>query len=359
MGIYMGNSFLDMTPKMQELYMDIMASLGQLPEEIKSYIFGIDEEEDMDWVLLVTNYIIMEYIKYSYDFDDPEYSLRHFLKDSDNYDSERMLHYRIMQYVLKYKKREMDMHPGVIEGKYMNLDMDNIKQKLDGYRLTEMNFYEHESLYKVELFRIITEKRVTSAKKIPNKRFIEMFEEYDKLVEDLIERSKKSDYDMVFASIAFFTLEWRYGIETYYYVACIMEELKTKEFDRDVLVLLCGGLELESRFGGWAKTDRGLIKERFFFIDYFFNENVHLFNKDTLFDMIREIICLGVRYKEGITSIDGDLYKEWFRKESGISDWASFFRYYNIFDIWEKKEWTNARIRNMRHILDTMIIPKI
>ena len=78
-----------------------------------------------------------------------------------------------------------------------------------------------------------------------------------------------------------------------------------------------------------------------------------------MFNMIREIIVLGCIYKEKMTSIDGDLYKEWFRKESNIEDWASFFRFYNIFDIWEKKEWTNTKIRNLRHIFDVMIIPKI
>ena len=93
----------DMTAKMQMLYMDIIASLGTLPPEKKIYIFGDDDNVDMEWVVAVANYITLEFIKYSYDYTDPVYPLRHFLGDAD--DSERMLQSRIVQYVLKYKRK--------------------------------------------------------------------------------------------------------------------------------------------------------------------------------------------------------------------------------------------------------------
>ena len=48
-----------------------------------------------------------------------------------------------------------------------------------------------------------------------------MLEQYDMLIELLIERSKLSDSDMVFASLALFTLEWHYPIEMFYMLACI------------------------------------------------------------------------------------------------------------------------------------------
>ena len=44
----MNNVFSILTPKMKMLFMDIIASLGQLPKEIKGYIFGYEGEEDMD-----------------------------------------------------------------------------------------------------------------------------------------------------------------------------------------------------------------------------------------------------------------------------------------------------------------------
>jgi hypothetical protein len=51
-------------------------------------------------------------------------------------------------------------------------------------------------------------------------------------------------------------------------------------------------------------------------------------------------------------------YKEWFRKESSMADWASFLNYYDIFSIWQKKEWTRARIQNMRYLFDLVLLPK-
>ena len=52
-----------MTSKMQMLYADIIASLGQLPLEKRIYVFGDDENVDMDWVIAVANYITLESIK--------------------------------------------------------------------------------------------------------------------------------------------------------------------------------------------------------------------------------------------------------------------------------------------------------
>ena len=78
-GAGMASGFPEMTEKMQMLYMDIIASLGTLPPEKKIYIFGDDDNVDMEWVVAVANYITLEFIKYSYDYTDPVYPLRHFL----------------------------------------------------------------------------------------------------------------------------------------------------------------------------------------------------------------------------------------------------------------------------------------
>ena len=47
----MSSSFEIMTEKMQMLFMDIVASLGELPLEQKGYIFGYEGEEDIEWVM--------------------------------------------------------------------------------------------------------------------------------------------------------------------------------------------------------------------------------------------------------------------------------------------------------------------
>ena len=105
------NSYYYMTENMKRLYNDIIASLGQLPSEKKVFVFGIDENEDMDWVLAIANYIALEYIKYSYDYNDPTFSVRYLLGDAD--DSERMLMSRVVQYAMKYKKQELEGNPEI------------------------------------------------------------------------------------------------------------------------------------------------------------------------------------------------------------------------------------------------------
>lgn len=353
----MGTVFPEMTKKMQMLYMDIIASLGTLPPEKKIYIFGDDDNVDMEWVVAVANYVTLEFIKYSYDYSDPEYPLRHFLGLAD--DSERMLQSRIVKWVLKYKKKELERVPGLPpDHKYANIDMDTIEQKLKGYRFTEMNFFEHQNIHDLEVIKAVVEKRIGSSKKVPNSRFEDMFEQYDNMIEGLIARSNKSNHDIVFASLALFTIEWKFAIETLYHIACFMEEKGLQEVDQHALRLLIGDVWAESRFGGFVTTNSRMVKERRNVLDYIFDEETDPYSKKTMMDLIKEILVVGVHYKEVCKTNEGEPYKEWFRKESSEEDWASFFRYYNLFEIWQKKEWTRKRIHNMRLLLDLVIRPK-
>ncbi len=348
-----------LTEKMDMLLKDIIAALGQLPEEQRSYIFGVDDEEDMDWVLAVANIIALEFIKYSFDSTEEEHSLRYFFDKND--DSERVLQSRTMKYVLKYKKLEIESKGGKIprNHKFANIDMDSIDKRLKGYRLTEMNYFEHQNIHNLEVIKAIVERRIVSSKKVSNTRFQEMFEQYDCLVEQLIERSKLSDYDMVFASFAYFTLEWHYPIEMFYTLACLMEDEDMDTVDLDALILTSCSVKIESRFGGWFNTDSRMVKERMLVLPFLFGKNTSNFNRETMKSLIKEIIALTVKFTELIEADDGGKYKEWFQKESTMEDWASFFRYYNIFSIWQKKKWTRTRIQNVRKLFNMTLLPKV
>ena len=356
-GVGMASGFSEMTTKMQMLYKDIIVSLGTLPPGKKIYIFGDDDNDDMEWVIAVANYITLEFIKYSYDYSDPVYSLRHFLGDAD--DSEKMRQSRIVQYVLKYKRKELERDPNLPpDHKYANIDMDTIEQKLKGYRFTEMNYFEHQNIHDLEVIKAIVEKRIGSAKKVPNSRFEDMFEQYDNMVKELIASSNNSDHDMVFASLALFTIEWKFSIETLYHIACLMEKKGLKEVNQHALALLVGNVWIESQFGGSVTTQSRMVKERRYILDYIFDEETAPYSKNTMMDLIKEILVIGVHYKEVCKTDEGVPCKEWFRKESSEEDWASFFRYYDLFAIWQRKEWTRKRIQNMRKLLDFAIQPK-
>ena len=356
----MKSAFPMLTEKMQMLFGDIIASLGQLPDEMREYLFGEYGEEDMAWVLGVAKYIVLEYIKYSYDHDDPEYPIRHFLDDIDN-DSERMLQSRIMKYVSDHKKREIERGgiPIPPDHKFADLSMESIDKKLKGYRLTDMNYFEHQNIHNLELIKAIIERRIVSSKKISNDRFQEMFKQYDEFVESLIERSKRNDEDMVFSSLAFFTFEWHYPVETFYNLACLMEENGIETVDRDTLILICSRPEIESIFGGNITVDSRMVKERIIMLKPLFIVKLNHEDKEELLTLVKEIIVLIGHYLIHMTAgEEEEPYKEWFRKESSMADWASFLNYYDIFSIWQKKEWTRARIQNMRHLFDLVLLPK-
>lgn len=349
----MSEHFPEFTEKMEFLFMDILASLGQLPAEIRGYLFGFDGEEDMDWVVGFASYIVMEYIKYAFDYSDPEYSLSHFYKPIDDSDSGRMLQSRIMQDVLKYKKREIEASGIELppDHKFADLSMDSIDKKLRGYRLTEMNFFENQNYHNLDIIKAIVENRITSSKKVPNRRFEEMFDQYDTFVEKLIEKSKKSDKDMVFSSIALFTFEWHYPVEMFYQIASIMEKENIKDINASALRLLCGEISVQSSFGGgWFSGPSRMVKERLFVLGGLFDNKKDDFFKEELISLIKEFFALGIQYKELYQDKDGQKYIDWFRNESTEADWASFLRYYDIFDIWEKKKWTPKKIQNMRKL---------
>ena len=345
----------DLTPKMKIIFKDIRDSLLQLPLERKEYIFGPEDELDEDLLKLMAGYITLEYIKYAYDSTAPLYSLRHFLEEIGADDSERMMHQRIMQYVLKYKKEEIAQWGIELpkDHKYYDLNMETIEKKLSGYKMSEMNFYEHNNIHDLEIIKAIVEKRIMSTKKVPNDRFRDMFEKYDDEVERLRKRSEKNDEDMVFATLAFFTLEWHYPIELLYAISCRMEKEDNKDIDRDVLMLLCGNfVTIESMFDGSVTMSSRMVLERTMLFSSLFSKKLTAYARQEMMDWIKEILVLGEYYKECVTTEDGEAYKERFRKETGMPDWASFLERYNLFLIWERKEWTNTRIRNMRKLFD-------
>lgn len=348
------------TDKMDYLFKDIIASLGHLPMEQRGFLFGYEGEEDMEWVLGMAGYITMEYIKCAFDYADPEYSLRHFRKEKDT-DDERMLQSRTMKYVLKYKNREIDLL-GVelpLEHKFADVSMDGIDKRIKGRRLTEMNYFEHQNIHDLDLIKSIVENRIGYAKKVSNSRFQDIFSQYDDFIEDMFTKSKNSDSEMVFYSLAFFTFEWHYPVELFYHIARIMEENDLDEVNQSDLILLCGNVRIESMFAGWVSTHSRMIRERLFLAGALFDKQTPSHVKEELRTLIKELIVLGVQYKESVYCEDGVKYKDWFRTESNEPDWASFFRYYDIFSIWERKEWTPKRIQNMRKLFTATSLKKL
>ena len=114
-------------------------------------------------------------------------------------------------------------------------------------------------------------------------------------------------------------------------------------------------MKIESQFGGTVQTESRMVKERLFFLQYLFFAETDSFRKQALVDLIKEIIVEVTNYKEILKTNDGEQYKEWFRRESSTRDRASFLRYYDVFSIWRKKEFTRTRIQNMRKLFKMVL----
>ena len=125
--------------------------------------------------------------------------------------------------------------------------------------------------------------------------------------------------------------------------------------NHDALVLLCGYVNIESRFGGWFATESRMIKGRIIVSPVLFGKEVDAITRETMKDLLKEILVLVTKYNELVEVKDGRLCKDWFREESSLADWASFFRFYDVFSIWHKKEWTPKRIPKMRYLFESVL----
>ena len=67
-----------------------------------------------------------------------------------------------------------------------------------------------------------------------------------------------------------------------------------------------------------------------------------------------ELLVIMAQLNKRIQLESGRTLREQFAKETTIEDWASFFKEYDIFEAWNKKELSSTRIRNMRKVISQM-----
>lgn len=64
-----------------------------------------------------------------------------------------------------------------------------------------------------------------------------------------------------------------------------------------------------------------------------------------------ELLVIMAQLNNHLKLVNGNTLREQFAKETTLEDWASFFREYDMFEAWHKKELSNNKIRNMRKVL--------
>lgn len=331
----------------------------QIGAEITQYLFEIYPFEYIQSVFSgkldvddFVDQVILECIKNAFDSTQEKHSLRYFLKES-GYDDKndidvRMKYSRRMALVNDAKKKEIShiKSYGVDVSDEATHKMNNIADKRDGYKLSEMDFFEITNIGELELIKAIFNHRMSSAKKIPNSRFVDIANQYDKYVLSWKDQCKDSDKKMVFNSLAYFLIEWKYQFNFLY---CCLKEMETAEIKEEAKVIskvgmLFGYRQYMSILGFQVTTNSRMIGYREDLIADF------LKSPEIEYQYCEMLALVTVFIEEA--KINDLPIKEWFIQNTDISDWASFFREYDVFKAADfKKDWSRKHIHCMRQLI--------
>ena len=345
-----------MTDNMVIMWRDLMGSMIHSVDE-NLVQFALFDDYSVITPESFIEHMLFEFCKHSYYKRLPKYPLRHFIHYDNTENSERMLYSRILKYEQKYK----DFNYSILR-KYSDNDnygeelraksMESMKSRKEGYELSEMDFFEATTVHDLEIVKSISECRLYSSKKVSNDHFMEIFEEYDRWVQELIDRSKKSDEDMIFASVAFFTFEWKYAIEYYYYLAEYMVENNINTVDFWLIYLFTGSFRFESMLGIEVETDSRMIKDRIELIPLYYEKNIDELTIEYLKRVFIEVLTIK-SLMITLPCTEGGQYIDWFCDNVTTEDMASFFRDYDVFQIWQKKKFDNKKIMKLRTVLES------
>lgn len=310
--------------------------------------------------------MIMEFIRYAYDKQMEKGSIRsHLMQNNMLDDSQKAAYGRIQKYAQKYRDREADWRtengdPLDKESLELlrGLSMDSIEAKKAGYQLNDMQFFELTQLMEVRILKSFVEHRLENSKKVSNAAFREMYEEYEKFIEKLIPTEKSTSEAIVFNTIAYWVLEWKYPMSTFYNIALLDEKESLGDIDSRQVCSICGDTIIPQDHGN-VYTHSRFIKQRPSLVKkvicnktkmtpdvefYSFTLCQYLIIKS----LMMNFYCADTR--------SGELLKDWFVRETTIDDWADFLKEYNLFAVYNKKEWTDQRIRKVRDLIKMMTI---
>ncbi len=342
------------------------------PERYLCRVFG-NNISDRDIVLN----ILFECCKYAYDNYEGEpteilgtHSLRYYLQrkgeiiDGMDDDAERMVIQRTIKKINDWKRKKaeyLSLYIGADAEIFNPPEMNSAADKFSGYKFTPIQYWEVEDYYTTKLESAIIERRIAN-KNFKYDRFKDYIAEYDSNL--LKEKSiwKDNDESTVISTLKAFLLEWSYPISFLYNVADEMERNNIKNVSAILdlqakMSLFCGYVQVVSdvtRYDyrqGWDvfTTQSRLLNIRNRFINSFVMEP-NAIDSDEMYS-----------YKESIYIVSSILYRmtyqgvnirEWFKDNTGIDDWASVFREYDIFSLTPNaKEWSRKKVNIIKNIL--------
>lgn len=155
-----------MTDNMELMYEDLMGALFTcVPIDHVDYLFSdmypLDPREYID-------YIMLEFVRHAYYESMEKHPLRYYIPyDVESDHSERMRYSRILKYTQKFKTYNYKLLLEEANGdsekikKYESLlgkDMSNMNNRIEGYELSEMTFFEHTTILELAIIKAIVEK---------------------------------------------------------------------------------------------------------------------------------------------------------------------------------------------------------
>ena len=256
--------------------------------------------------------------------------------------------YRDLQFAHVKESADIEI-PGLLPA-----DVKSMDGKLSGHKLTRMQYFELNTLADHPLLKAIVSKRICDVKKISNAVFLEYMQDYDKLVGQLMEMLDGTDEDVIFATVALFTLEWKYNVELFYVCAVNAEKTRTKEVPLQRLSTLCAELSmpLPPYCTQILHTESRFILHRTKLVPALYSSS------ESDWGEVQDKLW---HYLSANYYITTEIVRKWdmpefFVRYTTRAQWAQFFReHYNLRKLYTPKEWNNSRIRYVRKIYSVMI----
>jgi hypothetical protein len=121
-----------------------------------------------------------------------------------------------------------------------------------------------------------------------------------------------------------------------------------------MLKMMCGRAIIHSKLGIKVGTESRMIKMRKSLLPQLLVNNSNVYTEKHC-EQFKECIALSALIIES-DCVEGGKYKDWFSITTTQADWVSFFKHYNVFSIWDKKDWNNKKIRLMRKLMSSVFI---
>lgn len=332
-----------------------MLIMNRVPAEMIDHLF------DPNFIDDVTIQLIFEILKLDFDdsMESEAHSLRQYNANAYDYASAKQSDHRILQYVQHYRDQQasrMKETYGYAPDELRSKKMSSIKERLEGHAISPMQHMEMQNIQNIQLLKKLTGKQICSSKKVSNKQFIEMYDEYEALI-DSYRKGMTSDKAIVNNTIAFFNLEWKYALEWAYKIAHSVALGELPECRIEQARVLCIPLNSQSFFGAAGENRLYIARNRYF--DYLCDPTA------TEKWLMEKWIQYGVTFS--VTANLKQLYKAKLMahmQNIPVSEKAEFIRKH--YDIWgniQHKEWTGKKIKIARQFFDSIFmdisLPKI